>query len=50
MKTYPPILLERVCDYGRSEMTAEEIVIYGAELVQKYGESFILFVRGNPLF
>jgi hypothetical protein len=42
MKIYPPILLERVCDAGRSGMTAEEILLYSAELNQRYGESFML--------
>jgi hypothetical protein len=38
----PPRLCERVCDAGRTEMCAEDILKYTADLAKQYGESFML--------
>lgn len=42
MKAIPPVLLERQCDGGRSEMDASDIVRYAAEMTQERGEAFML--------
>jgi hypothetical protein len=47
MKAVPPVLLERVCDAGRSSMTAEEILRQSAEVAQQRGEAFML---AHPYF
>jgi hypothetical protein len=42
MPAVPPVLLERLCDAGRSTMDASEAVKYAAELTQQHGEAFML--------
>ena len=37
-----PVLLERLCDAGRSGMEAGEILKWTAELCQQHGEVFML--------
>ena len=47
MPAVPPVLLERLCDAGRSKMEASDILKYAVELVQQHGEAFML---AHPYF
>lgn len=42
-----PVLLERLCDAGRTGMEAGDILKWTAELTQQHGEAFML---AHPYF
>ena len=42
MPVVPPLLLQRICDAGRTAMDASEVVIWAADLAKQHGEAFML--------
>ena len=44
----PPVLCERLCDGGKTNMEAGELLKYTNELVRQYGEAFMLQHKHFP--